>query len=57
MKTLIPLQYTPCVAQYMLNEVLFNPGTYTNRYSIHVCPLRVLENGGVLESYTGDNAT
>ena len=31
-------------------------GTHKNRYSIHVWTLCVLENGGVLEYYTGTHA-
>ena len=34
------------------NNVLYNPGAYTNGYSICVYPLCILENGGVLECYT-----
>ena len=41
--------YTPWVAQYMLNDVLHNPGQYTKAYSIFALPSRVLENGGVSE--------
>ena len=33
-----------CVVQCMLNDVLRNPGMYTNGYSIHVSTLWVLEN-------------
>ena len=31
------------VMRYMLIDVLHNPGTYTNGYSVYVCPLCVLE--------------
>ena len=37
----------------MLNDVLCNPGVYTNRYTSCVHPLSALENGGVTERYTG----
>ena len=39
----------PCVVQYMLNDVLHNPGS-VHKQVFHLCmPLCVLENGGVSE--------
>ena len=40
----------PC---HMVNDVLRNPWAYTNGYSNRICPLCVLENGGIWECYTG----
>ena len=37
-----PIPVCPSVAQCMLNDVLCNPGVYTDGYSICVCPLCVL---------------
>ena len=45
----IPLPQT-CKCKHMLNDILCNPGTYTNGY--FVCALCALENGGVSECYT-----
>ena len=39
--------------QYTLNDVLCNLRVYINMYSVCVHPLRVLQNGGVSECYTG----
>ena len=37
----------------MLNDALCNPGASITGYCFCVCPLCVLENGGILEYYTG----
>ena len=43
----------PWVAQYMLNGVLHNPGTYTKGHSICVWYVCTLDNGHISECYTG----
>ena len=49
--------YTLGVAQYMLNDVLYNQGAHINGYSICVFPLCVLENESISECYTGFSMT
>ena len=45
------------VALYMLNDVLHKSGEYTNRHSICVRPLGVLENGGISECNVSFSST
>ena len=47
----------PWPAQYMLNDVLSNLGTYTNWSSVCVYTLCVPENDDTSECYTGLRAT
>ena len=47
-----PIPLTTWVVPYMLNDVPHNLRVHTNGYYICVCPLCVLENGGVSECYT-----
>ena len=45
--------YVPWIALYILNNLLQNPGTYTNVYkAICIRPLCALKNGCISECYT-----